>query len=843
MSTLVLVNGSGPRLRPGGPIDLPNESASETLAAAAQQAYSNLPLSFEPNVGQMPASTDYQARGAGHGISLNARGAVLSVTDGQAGGRTAVLGMRLLGSQLMASNSAIDPLPGKVNYYLGADATKHHAGISTYQRVSYRGVYPGIDVVYYGNHRQLEYDFVVSPGGDSNDIVLTFDGASDIVLDDSGDLVLSSSSGDARISKPVVYQMTDAGRRSVEGAFTLTGDEVRFTIGAYDRSRTLVIDPTLAFSTLIGGSSVNFSEASHALGVAVDSAGNPHITGFTCAFPTTPGTPQQEFGGGSCPPNGGDAFAAKLSADGRSLLYATYLGGPDNDVGTGIALDSLGQAYIKGTAGVGLPTTTGSYQRTLPNPERNSDFVTRLTTAGQLSYSTYVGEAQSDGNADLGGVAVDGSGNAYITGAVVQGVQVAYIAKLNSTGSGLLYLTHLAGGEDTKGLSIAIDTAGRAYVYGLTSGEALPTTAGSVQPSYGGGLSDGFVAELSADGSTFLYVTYLGGRGLESPVGRVGKAIALGPNNRVYVVGSTQSFNFPVTPGAYQPGHDLKAFDKDDATLTVMALAGNGPSDILYSTFLGDAGDDNANAVAVDSSGHAFITGITFTFRFDSQVVNDFPLVNPLACCSAWPVGDGHAEAFVAAIDPAGAGASDLLFSSFLGGSAQFIRNLGTDIALGSGGGVFVVGQTYSESFPTTPGAFQTVKLGLADAFVTKIILPLTQCGAVEQVLSATTDPQTRQVLQARLAGLGCTATSTTTVSPTSTSTTATTTVPTSSSTSTSTTATSSTSSTVLTTTTTRPPSSDACALLAQQLSLTTDPAVRLQLQTIQRALGCASSP
>jgi hypothetical protein len=699
-------------------------------AADKAAAYGNLPLGFEPNVGQVDTQADFLARGSDHALLLNSSTAVLSVAgDRASGGAGATIGMRFVGSNPSATPAALEPLPGKVNSYTGGDPSRHHSAIPTFGRVAYRDVYPGVDVAYYGTQRELEYDVVVKPRADPAAVHLAFDGATGVRVEAGGDLVVSTPAGDVRHGQPVAYQQISGQRQVVPGRFVVDGGQVSFSVGAYDHTRPLVIDPTIAFSTLVGGTSVNFSEATEGLGVAVDRVGNAYLTGWSCAFPTTPGAPQPTFAGGGCPPNGGDAYVAKFSADGRHLLYATYLGGPDRDVGTGIAVDPNGFAYVKGTTSGGFPTTAGAFRRTLPNPQANADFVTKLTPSGALAYSTYFAEADDLGHGDAGGIAIDASGHAYITGSVDRpGVSVAYVAKLNPTGSGLVYRKLLGGRQNSRtgGFGITVDSAGRAYIEGHTDAVDLPTTPGAAQPTYGGGVGDLFVAELSADGAQFLYVTYLGGNLLDSAgVLRPGNDIALGPNNLIYAVGATRSFNFPTTPGAFQTKHEEFGFDEDDATLTVINPAGHGRADIVYSTYFGANQVDSANGVVVDAAGRAYIVGTTLMPRFDSDFSNNFPLVDPLSCCGTWVPDDGNSQAFVSEINPAGRGSADLLFSTFLGGTERFERNVGTAISFGPDGSVYVTGRTLSANFPTTPNAFQRTKLGLTDAFVTKIFFSL----------------------------------------------------------------------------------------------------------------------
>lgn len=384
--------------------------------AAIDAAYGQMPLSFEINAGQSDHSVNFLAHGQGYGIFLTPSAAVLTLSNSSGTGATATttsnaLRMNLVGGNSTATVSGLERQEGVSNYLIGNDPSQWHANIANYGKVAYHGVYQGIDLVYYGNQRRLEYDFVVSPGADANQIHLTMEGSTGLALDSAGNLVVHTSGGDLGWAAPVLYQDSAAGRQSVSGHFVVSGTQVSFAVGAYDHSRPLVIDPTLAYSTYLGGNS-----STNGTGIAADSAGNAYVTGGTQAtnFPTTNGYQSRLLGTQS-------AFVTKLNpslSGAASLLYSTYLGGNSTTDAAGIAVDSAGRAFVTGfTDASNFPTTSGAYQISNPNPGGASAFVTKLNPSlsgtTSLVYSTYLGGNDfTFGN----GIAVDSAGNAIVTG-------------------------------------------------------------------------------------------------------------------------------------------------------------------------------------------------------------------------------------------------------------------------------------------------------------------------------------------------------------------------------------------------------------------------------------------
>ncbi len=568
------------------------------------QAYGKLPLSFEANQGQTDVQVKFLSRGRGYTIFLTSTEAVFVFTQRQGPAnpvrlrlakpdltqpekvtRTAVR-MKLLGANPEPRVTGREELPGKVNYFIGNDPTKWRTNVPTYGKVQYNDVYPGIDLIYYGNERHLEYDLVVGPGADPTRILLAFQGADKLELDAQGDLVLHTAAGAIRQRKPVIYQEVDGARREISGGYVLKGAyRVGFQVAGYDSNRPLVIDPALFYSTYLGGSGDDFG-----VGIAVDASGNAYVGGqtFSANFPTTPGAFQTAFGGGR------DGFVTKLNPTGSALVYSTYLGRAGDDGVVGIAVDASGNAYVTGfTSSTNFPTTAGAFQTTYGGGPDDA-FVTKLNPAGStLVYSTYLG---GSGN-DLGfGIAIDAAGNAYVTGSTSSanfptspgafqtsfgGVGPlsfgdAFVTKLNLTGTGLVYSTYLGGSGDDEASGIAVDASGNAYVAGDTNSTNFPTTVGAFQSTLGGvgtfGLGDAFVTRLNPTGAGLVYSTYLGGSGNDAGFG-----IAVDALGNSYVTGQTESTNFPTTPGAFQPALG-GGFDGFVAKVSPNTPSGNGVS-------------------------------------------------------------------------------------------------------------------------------------------------------------------------------------------------------------------------------------------------------------------------
>jgi len=724
------------------------------------ETYGQLPLSFEPNAGQADARVKFLSRGPGYTVFLTNDEAVLALSTG--GGKrkpastrentalamagfhdissprpepkrtNAVLRMHLIGANKNAQLAGAEQLPGTTNYFLGKDQRNWRTNVVNYRKVSYRQVYPGIDLIYYGNQRQLEYDFVIAPGGDPGAIKVSFAGAPRVRLDRrTGDLVLSTTGGDVHLHKPVAYQMeaeqhephADADKQFIKSSFVLDAENhVSFQLGSYDHSKSLVIDPTLGYSTYLGGTANDYATA-----IAVDSTGSAYVTGYTSSvnFPTTAGAFQTSCGGGTaCSTTHINAFVTKLNSTGTALVYSTYLGGNEKDYGYGIAVDGSGDAFIVGTTfSSDFPVTAGVYQPACGGTScANGDvFITEVNPTGSgLVYSTYLGgKTTNEGNA----IALDSSGNAYVTGytksanfpvtpGVFQPVCAscktalvdAFVTKMNSTGTALVYSTFLGGNNADDAYAITIDSSENAYVAGYTYSTNFPTTAGAFQSTLNG-PTGAFVTKINPTATAKVYSTYLNGSGTGTNACAVcATGVAVDAEGDAYVVGLTWETDFPTTAGAYQVTY---GGGFHDAFVTKLNPTGTG---LIYSTYIGGSGDDGATSVVLDSSDTAYVKGNTFSANFPTT---------PGAFSNTFTAGT-NSEAFIALVNAAG---STLNYSTYLGGSTGAEYGLATSmIALDTQvpPNIYVTGYTNATNFPVTVGAFQTKRAGAYDGYVTQ---------------------------------------------------------------------------------------------------------------------------
>ena len=693
---------------PGAPLLAASvESKAGAIQAERIEAgYGKLPLAFEANRGQHGDSTDYLARGSGYTLSIGATNASFQLQNGVS---TATVHMRVVGGNLKAQPEGLDKLEGTVNYLMGNDPQKWRQNIPTYGRVRYCDIYRGIDLVYYGNQRQLEYDFIVAPGEDASAIRLRFDGADNVAVDTNGDLLMSVGQTTLRQPKPVVYQEVNGEHRAVEGRYVVNENcEVSFDIGEYDATSPLTIDPTLVYSTYLGGTSTDLARA-----IAVDSAGNAYVTGYTRSndFPTANAF-QATFNTFQ------DVFVTKINAAGTAFIYSTYLGGSGSEEARGIAVDSSGNAYITGFTSSNNFPTVNAIQSTLDVGGQDA-FVTKINAAGSaLVYSTYLGGVGQFNSADFGeAIAVDTSGNAYVTGSTfsdsfptvnaIQGTfgggsTDAFVTKINAAGSAFVYSTYLGGngaaavsgvGGET-GRAIAVDPAGNAYVAGEMDSTNFPT-ANAIQGTFAGGGTDAFVAKINPAGSALIYSTYLGGSKQDSAEGI--KSDGFG---NAYVAGFTQSTDFP-TANALQPANGGTTTTQD-AFVTKINAAG---SALVYSTYLGGSGGEIAYGIAVDASGSAYVGGSTSS-------LDTFPTVNAIQCARL-----GSVDLFISKISPGGSG---LMYSTYLGGSGS---DNGQGIALDFANNAYITGYTDSTNFPTA-NPIQSSNSGgtpFGDALVAKL--------------------------------------------------------------------------------------------------------------------------
>lgn len=686
----------------------PHSSPVPTLSSE----FGKLPLAFVPNVGQTDPAARFQAHPlsgtlffASSEVVLALDGAVprLSRLDASAeplgGASPSVVRLRFEGANPAVEIVGENRLPGIANYFLGDDPAHWHANVPTYAGIVYKDLYPGIDLHYEGTSGRLKDSYVVSPGADPARIRWQYEGVRDVRVDENGNLAMSVSlspiegmdtagllEGDALAElAPVAWQDSDRERVQVAAGYVIAEDgSVGFEVGDYDPSRTLVIDPTLAFSTYLGGASDDRGKS-----IAVDGAGSVYILGDTNSpdFPAI-NRPSAPFSR--------DVFVIKLNAAGNAIIYSTYFGGDDSDLGAGIVVDSAGNAYIAGSTYSKNFPTVDPLQASLGSiPDA---FVAKLNPAGNaLVYSTYLGGRDSEAAA---GIAVDGEGNAYVAGSTksadfptvdpfqprLRGGSDAFVAKLNRTGNALVYSTYLAGNGEDFATGIAVDTVGNAYVAGGTYSGDFPI-ANALQAISRG--EDAFVAKLSPMGKTLIFSTYLGG-GLKD----VATGIAVDDAGNAYVTGSSYSSDFPVA-NPLQP----VLSGSSDVFVAKLNPIGN---TLMYSTYFGGSDFDQAESIAIDGKGGVYIAGSTHS--------TDFPVLGPVQAV----YGGGFADGFVAELSSDG---SALLYSTYLGSADN--ENI-WDIAADNSGNAYVTGFTSSSDFPVA-NALQSRSGGEFDAFVAKI--------------------------------------------------------------------------------------------------------------------------
>ena len=754
-----------------------SQPAAVTPATRARinASFAALPLAFEANEGQTDPQVKYMARGNGYTLFLTSGDAVLSFASASSSVQSrpkemmqrrllgysrethrlirrnqprashtpssmASLRMHVVGGQSDAQIVGSGQLSAKANYIIGNDPSKWHRGVPRYARVSYQDVYPGIDLTYHGRQNQLEFDFVVAPGSTPDPINLSFSGASRMTTDAAGNLAFATSAGDLTLNKPVAYQERNGVRQPVDARFILKANrQVGFELGSYDRTRELVIDPTLSYATYLGGASEDVG-----FGIAVDAAGDSFITGHSdsATFPGFSGTVTGHSGGFS-------AFVTELDANG-ALKHTTFVGGSGDDLGASIAVDSTG-AYVAGiTSSTDFPTTAGVVQfssggggstcGTAGNAACLDGIVFKLDpTLANLLYATYLGGSNDD---EAFGIAVDGSGNAYVAGdtfstnfplhnplfsalnngAGPNGSDDAFVAELNPTATAFVYSTYLGGNFSDFANGIAIDSSGNAYVTGETLSTDFPVTVGAFQTtcgtdgncnaSAGAVFSDAFVTRINAGGVGLQYSTYLGGSSDDT-----GIAIAVDSSGNTYVTGETTDDNttvatgdFPVTTGAFQTIYGNGSPQAgSNAFVTKLNPAGSGLS---YSTYLGGSNADVAVGMSLDSSNQAYVTGTTLSA--------DFPLVNPFQSAL-----NGGSDAFVAEVNT---NATGLAYSSYLGGNGDENYDattgsfFGGGIAVDSSANAHLTGSTTSTSGLATAGALQPTYGGPPfDAFAAEV--------------------------------------------------------------------------------------------------------------------------
>jgi hypothetical protein len=718
-----------------------------TLAAAAQTAatFGSLPLYFEAG-----CPTCFHAQGRDSQFSISPEGAQL-VLRANADAPARAVQMRFIGACPHAQICGDEELPGKINYFTGNNPAQWHSGLSTFAKVRVEEIYPGINLVYYGNQQQIEYDLTVAAGASPDLIALHFDGADKITTDAQGELVLKLGNREILQPKPLVYQMVNGKEKEIAGGYKiLDAHSIAFAVGKYDRALPLVIDPILSYATYFGGTA---GQAAWAVAVNPND-GSIYIAGETFSkqfyangwsFSTT-NAYQTNYAGGTLT---GDAFVARFDNLGKNLIYLTYLGGSADDGALGLAVDNAGNAFVTGfTDSPNFPTSTNALYHNI-SAQNNSHakayltdaFVTELNPGGSnLVYSTYLGGSSSDVGV---GITVDSSDNAYVTGysysadfPTTNAIQKhlacpyttyfncnAFVSEIASNGAALIFSTYLGGINFDEGQGIAVDGGNNIYVAGFTGSTNFPTTNFISQVIgtnfYNGhwlnGFTnnaytayDAFVTKLAPSGTNLVYSTLLGGVNYD-----VANRIAVDNSGAAYVTGWTVSTNFPNTVAtnnvvANYLTNNLISLITTNTFLTKITNGIGTAAGIAYSVTFGGSRSDIGFGVAVDGMDDAFVTGTSTSTNFPCFPTNSTGFLHATNA--------GGSDVFVTAFNPDG---SMLLYSTLMGGQQY---DAGYGIAVDPAGNAYVVGQTYSTNFATL-GAFQTFRNGTNDTFLAKILL------------------------------------------------------------------------------------------------------------------------
>jgi len=710
-------------------------SAGVPLGGATNSNYGRLPLTFEANLGQISPEAKFRAHGKGYSAYLSAGEMVLTLrptkvstkktTDSplskspkQVSGVT--LRFRLLGANPTPEIAGEDRQLGTVNYFIGSDPAKWQRNVPTYARVRCRSVYPGIDLVYYGSHQQLEYDFVVSPGANPRLIQFEIEGASEIALDETGNLVLQTGGGELHFQSPVIYQESNGRRVPVRGAYVMTDPtHVAFQVVQYDANKPLVIDPVLVYSTYLGGSGDDQPG-----GIAVDAEGNIYVAGSTDSTDFPLATL------GSLPGGNTHVFIAKLDPTGSNLIYADYLGGNGQDYGYALALDGANNVYVTGNTGSSDFPMVNPFQGTYPGS--SNAFLTKISPDGSsLLYSTYFGGNGTDVPSN---VAVDSTGEMIVAGytsstnlptaSAFQSTVSAnpgglygnygFITKFNPEGSSLIYSTYFGGSSNLPlncggtpcwlppfGIiaEMTIDASGNIYIAGSTNTYNFPVTEGAYQTTDStqqGADTVGFVSKFNGFGS-LQYSTYLyDPSGVETQI----TALAADGSGSAYVTGDTfGAGTFPVTATSIcDPS--IYGFACNNAFLTKFDAAG---ATLLYSTYLGPNNDELPQAIVLDANSDAYILGYTGSGSFSS--------VNGIESYS------NENDLLLVEVDPT---ATTQLFATYLGGSGND-QPAPAGMVLDANGNLYVAGMTDSTDFPVMQPAFQSLLAGSTNGFIVKI--------------------------------------------------------------------------------------------------------------------------
>jgi gliding motility-associated-like protein len=672
----------------------------------------SLPLYFVKNNGQCPVDIKYKLHAAGMNLLFFDSCVTYQFYHNYNSQKDEISNSKGSKSVNNISVSFVNPskkvvligdelLEGKINCFNGTDATNWQTNVPTSQNLVYKGLYDNIDIKYYSLKGKIKYDIIVHPQGDLDKVVFQYQGVEKIMKDRNGKLILNTKKGNFTEDIPEAYQIVDHKKRLVKIDYQINDNNwVSFKIRSkYDPSCELVVDPSLIYSTYIGGTN---DDQMYLGDMVKDNQGCIYTCGQTMSsnFPVTPGSYDVSQNGDY------DCFVLKLNKTGTALVYATYIGGSDIDQPNSIDIDkTTNEIFVAGTtASSNFPVTAGAYQTTYGGGTYDV-FVLKINSAGNsLVYSTFVGGGQND---QCGSLKIDNSGNAYAVGQTAGQFPVTagsyqtlyggggwdeYAFKLNPSGSALIFSTYVGGTGDDRGCGVAIDQNLNVYVYGMTT-SGFPTSAGAYQTIYGGGTNDACVSKLNPTGSTLIYSTYLGGPGDDYMRG----AIEVDNNGQAYITGLCQT-GFPTTAGAYDVTYNGGNYD------VFVAKLNSSGSGLVFSTFLGGSGTDIGFNIAFNQNKEVLVTG---------EASNTFPVT----ACAYDVTFNGVSDGFLSKLDSTGA---NLLYSTFIGGSGY---DRGSAI-VPDGDTVYMVGNTQSSNFPTTAGCFDpTFNSGTNDIFALKLFI------------------------------------------------------------------------------------------------------------------------
>ena len=664
--------------------------AAETPTTRIEK-FGNAPLVFEPNYGQTDSSVRFLSRGDRYGLFLTDTEAIVSL----AGSAPALVRMKLVGQNPHPRISGSGLQPGTSSYIKGVVASKWQQSVPHFLKVDYQEVYPGIDLTYYGNQRQLEYDFTVGPHANPRSIEMKFSGVNRMEIGDSGDLILHTAAGEIRHQHPRIFQLRNGVEETVEGRFVLLGTgKVGFRVGAYDTGLPLVIDPKFIYATYFGGAGAN---GDLGIDVKADAFGTAYVTGYTSSmdfFATNLS---------STAPGGGnlDAFVMKVDSTGSTILSAMFYGGSGDDEGHRIALDGAGNIYITGyTTSANFPIVDGF--QTKIGGRKDAYLVEIDNAATHIIFSSFLGGSLDD---QPFGLSVSTDGTVYIAGNTLSsnfplvrpirskfggGLADGFVTKV-SPGGLLIYSTYLGGRGNDQAFDVASDPDGNAYVVGFTSSSDFPL-ANAIFPKFRGGSEDAFITKLSPDGDAYLVSTYLGGSGTEEAV-----RVAVDSGRNIVISGYTSSLDFPAV-NAFQSGL-AGGFDVFVTKLNPDASAA------FFSTYIGGDGTESAPGLALDAADNIYLAGFTSSFTF--------PVINGINIGVTGGRLLGDRDAYVLKLTSGGG----LFFSTYIGGSSS---DGAVGIATDTAGNAYITGFSFSTDFPVV-NAFQPTAAGGADGILMKI--------------------------------------------------------------------------------------------------------------------------